>query len=123
MAVSKKVLDGTTQSEFTIGRDSDEVGIRSNAGIIQLRNNSGGYYTPSGGGSAWLRDIFTVSPADIINGYLDLSAVPVADSELVVVNGIIQYPGGSYQYTISGNRVTFLFTLTLSDPVMVKYQV
>jgi len=122
VAVIKRVLDGTTQPEFTIGIDGDEVGIRSNGGVIQLRNNGGGYFTPSGGGTTWAQEIFVITGLDVANGYLDLAASPIANSELVVINGIVQYPGVSFQYTVSGNRVTFLFTLMLSSTVMIKYQ-
>ena len=63
-------------------------------------------------------------PAGLINGTNDtftLAGTPRAGTECVYVNGLLQDSGTGNDYTISGNTITMLYTLSAGDKLRVSY--
>lgn len=64
------------------------------------------------------------TPSGTVNGTntsFTLAHTPVAGSESVFLNGILQEPGTGNDYTISTNSITFLFTPVVGDKIRVSY--
>ena len=64
------------------------------------------------------------TPSGSVNGTntgYTLANTPVAGSESVFLNGILQEPGTGNDYTISGSSITFLFTPVSGDKIRVSY--
>lgn len=66
------------------------------------------------------KDKFTISATNVTNWYVDLAAAPSSDFHLDV-----EYEGNDWDetedYTISGNRITFVSIITETDKLVVKY--
>lgn len=56
------------------------------------------------------------------NTVYNLANVPVAGTEEVYLNGILQEPGGGNDYTISSATITFLTAPTTGDRIRVSYR-
>lgn len=120
------------------GRDAIPSNIRFE-GMEVITSDTGGKYRLVGGitNAEWVfvssgggiflkqRDLFTINATDATNGYLDLSQTPIATEHIVVEkNGQMLAPGISNDYTISGNRVTFLSPISIQgvpDQISVFY--
>ena len=64
------------------------------------------------------------TPSGAVNGTntgYTLAFTPVAGSESVYLNGILQEPGTGNDYTISAAAITFLFTPVSGDKIRVTY--
>jgi len=64
------------------------------------------------------------TPAGVVNGSntsFVLGNTPVAGSESVFLNGILQEPGAGNDYTISGSTITYLTAPVTGDKVRVSY--
>jgi len=68
------------------------------------------------------REIFNI-PANIqIGDIITLGFTPIQFSETVIVNGLVMTEGASYDYTISGNTITFNGgVLTQTGHILVNY--
>lgn len=63
-------------------------------------------------------------PAGAVNGTntgYTLAATPVAGSESVYLNGLLQDPGAGNDYTISGSAITFADAPVVGDKIRVSY--
>ena len=69
-------------------------------------------------------DVFIVTAPDVVSKTFTLTDTPIAQSEFVILNGILTTKGGSYDYTVSGDQIIFTagVTLTVGDKVHVKYK-
>ena len=50
-----------------------------------------------------------------------LANTPISNTERVYVNGVRQAPGSNNDYTISGNTISFKYSLDSADTVLVDY--
>lgn len=65
------------------------------------------------------------TPAGAVNGAnttFTLANTPIAGSEEVYLNGILQEPGAGNDYTISGGTITYLTAPVTGDRLRVSYQ-
>lgn len=116
-------LKGTAQSTFYIDIDGNQVGIRSNAGILELSNNGGPWYIP--GQVPWYKEIFIVDLTIQTTGVITLSNTPFLESEFVYRNGLKLINDVTWDYTISTNIITInnpTTSLDIGDAIEVKYQ-
>lgn len=66
------------------------------------------------------------TPSGLMNGSnvtFTLAAAPVAGSEQVFLNGLLQEPGAGNDYTIAGNTITYLAAPAATDRMRVNYRV
>lgn len=78
-----------------------------------------------GGGGTWQPpEIFSVNAGIVSSNQVTISSVPIANSELVYLNGQYCTPGVSEDYTIAGTVVTFNpgISLVVGDKIVVKFQ-
>jgi hypothetical protein len=64
------------------------------------------------------------TPAGVIDGVNALfttAFTPYAGSESVYVNGLLQEPGASNDYTIAGKEITLTYVPIVGDRVIVSY--
>ena len=64
------------------------------------------------------------TPTGSVNGTntsFALANTPVAGSESVFLNGILQEPGSGNDYTISGSTITYLTAPVTGDRIRVSY--
>ena len=76
-------------------------------------------------GPAWKKELFTLTDADInTNGYINLTETPFENSTILMLNGLVQYEGATFQYTISEKQVTLVTPSdwSVGDVVLVQYQ-
>jgi len=67
------------------------------------------------------REIFDI-PNDVSGSTITLAFAPQQYSESVILNGLVMAEGPSYDYTISGNVITFNgLVLTNSGHILVNY--
>jgi hypothetical protein len=66
----------------------------------------------------YIKEDFT---GDGVAATVTLAYDPVADSEMVFVNGLYQRKGATDDYTISGKVITFTFTPQTYDEIDVEY--
>lgn len=69
--------------------------------------------------------IIRETPAGLVNGVntiFTLANTPLANSEEVYLNGILQEPGADNDYTISGNTITYLSPPLTGDRLRVSYR-
>lgn len=116
-----KFLKGTSDTVWRIGLGSNQVQIRTNGGILELKNSGGSFYVPAS--ASWNSNIFVVDLTIQSTKQVTLSNVPIANSEFVYLNGIKQIRDPSYQYGISGVLITFTLpvVLTIGDVIEVQY--
>jgi hypothetical protein len=67
-----------------------------------------------------IRDPFT-GVQDGVNDTFVFSATPVAESEQVFYNGVLQYPGVGNDYTISGDTVVLAFVPSPTDRISINF--
>lgn len=79
------------------------------------------YVDSVAGSSNDYHDIFTVDATIISNGYVDTTFNILSNTETVSKNGVVLTPGPSYDYTVSGNRVTLYCSLVVGDLIHVRY--
>jgi len=58
---------------------------------------------------------------DGINKYFELANTPQNNSVVVRLSGLIQVPGASKDYTLSGSIITFLKAPKIGQEVVVNY--
>jgi len=113
--------------------------VDTEAGVLTFYSNVPSYMPPqisfykyigskgvsSGGFSANKQiDNYIVDSAIVSNGYVDLSqTINLSMHNFVILNGVVLMEGSTYDYTISGVRVTFTsnVNLTIGDAIVVKY--
>lgn len=64
------------------------------------------------------------TPAGTVNGsttVFSLATAPIAGTEHVYLNGILQEPGAGNDYTISGGNITFISAPLTGDKIRVSY--
>jgi phage-related tail fiber protein len=64
------------------------------------------------------------TPSGSVNGVnmtFTLANTPIAGSEMVFVNGVMQDPGAGNDYTISTSTITMLYALQTNDKIRVTY--
>jgi len=90
------------------------------SGVTVTDDGSDTVVTILGAGTT-TKDLFTV--VNPLAKTITLSHVPITDSEIVTLNGLLLRPGLSNDYTVSGNQVTFTtgVTLTVGDEILVVY--
>lgn len=78
-----------------------------------------------GGGGTWQPpEIFIVDLTIQTSGQITLISPPMVNSEIVILNGLVQDRGLSYEYTISTNIITFnAGILLIGDRISVRYQI
>ena len=108
----KVKLDGST---LTLGANG-----------LKLSDLSNGYILVGNGSSvATARQLVTREmPTGSVNGSntaFVLAAAPVNNSEEVYLNGVLQDVGGSNDYTISGNTITFIDPPETGSKIRVSY--
>lgn len=108
----KVKLDGST---LTLGANG-----------LKLSDLSNGYILVGNGSSvATARQLVTrETPTGSVNGSntaFVLAAAPVNNSEEVYLNGVLQDVGGSNDYTISGNTITFIDPPETGSKIRVSY--
>jgi hypothetical protein len=88
--------------------------------FTELRHIGSGATAPTGSAGLTVREI----PTGVIDGSnltFTLAHIPIADSEQVFLNGLLQEARG-IDYSISGASVTFLMPPLAGDRVLVTYQ-
>jgi len=73
-----------------------------------------------------ISDIYIANelPSGIVDGInkdFILTNTPVSTSVVVRLSGIVQVPGGSKDYTLSGNTITFIKAPKVGQEVVVSY--
>jgi len=97
--------------------------LKPNGGIES--DSSGLYVNTASTNGIVVTDKYIVNSTIITNTYIDLSQTPKTNEHLnVIYNGIILDDGTGNDYSISGTRITFdaTFTLTINDKIIVKYK-
>lgn len=132
MVVSTNVLavrlDGAgaitaTASGIKVNVDNTTIEINTNA----LRVKPGGIGETQLGAGTYLRKVDKITretPTGLVNGSnttYTLANTPVAGSEEVFLNGILQEPGAGNDYTISTNTITYLTAPVTGDRLRVSY--
>lgn len=99
--------DGTKQNAGKLPRGKDGMHGR----VVSSGSGSGATWKPL--------EIFTLSAQNIVDGYIDLTAIPKSHSEFVFVNGLAEDC-----YTLTTNRLDFsLLGLLAGEKLTVKYQI
>jgi hypothetical protein len=121
-------LDGagaivTGASGIKANVDNTTIEINTNA----LRVKPGGIGETQLGAGTYLRKVDKITretPSGSVNGSnttFTLANTPVAGSEEVFLNGILQEPGAGNDYTISGATITYLTAPPTNDRLRVSY--
>lgn len=96
-------------------------------GSGNVRVKAGGIGETQLGAGTYLRIakyIVRETPAGSINGVntsFALAATPVAGTEMVFLNGILQEPGAGNDYTIAAATITYLAAPLIGDKIRVTY--
>lgn len=118
-----KITDGT----------AGQVMVANASGIPTSQTLSGDVTSVSGTGAVTLNASTIVktanyvvreAPSGSINGSntaFTLASTPVAGTEQVYLNGILQHPGAGNDYTISGASITYLSAPQTNDKLFVTY--
>ena len=70
-----------------------------------------------------ITDVFIADATTVTNGYVDTSQAPVTTEHIFVfLDGILMEEGAGNDYTISGQRVTFIDPLYLDAKISVVYK-
>lgn len=65
------------------------------------------------------------TPTGLVNGSntsYTLANTPIAGSEMLFLNGVLQDPGAGQDYTISGNTITYLTAPATGDKLRISYR-
>jgi hypothetical protein len=62
-----------------------------------------------------------IGDVDGLNKIFSLYNTPVADSVIVRLSGVVQVPGLSKDYTISGSVITFIKAPKIGQEVVINY--
>lgn len=125
---SLEVSGGLRVKQGTAG----QVYIANSSGVLTPTTLSGDVASVGGTGSVTLATgivraanvVTRETPSGSVNGSntaFVLANTPIAGSESVYLNGILQDPGAGNDYTISGGTVTFADAPTVGDKVRVSY--
>ena len=69
-----------------------------------------------------ITDRHIIVPGDVANNYLDLTQSPIMTEHIFVyLNGMYLDMEVVGDYTLSGNRITFITPITVDDKVIIKY--
>lgn len=115
--------NGTAVSAAASG--TDYAPATSGSGILK-GNGSGGFSTATAG-TDYLTSanyITRETPSGSVNSSnttYTLANTPIAGSEMVFLNGILQEPGAGNDYTISGATITYLAAPLTGDRIRVTY--
>lgn len=92
--------------------------VKSNGSVLQTATAGTDYMAPS--------DFVTrETPSGTVNGSttaFTLANTPIAGTECVFLNGVLQEPGAGNDYTISGATITYLTAPITGDRIRVNYQ-
>ena len=111
---------------------SGQVYIANSSGVLTPTTLSGDVSSVSGTGSVTLATnvlkasnyVNRETPSGSVNGTntdFELAYTPVTGSEQVFLNGILQEPGATDDYTISGTTITFTGAPSTGDRIRVTY--
>lgn len=125
---SLEVSSGLRVKHGTAG----QVYIANSAGVLTPTTLSGDVASVSDSGSVTLATgivrasnyVVRETPSGSINGSnttFSLASAPVANTESVFLNGILQDVGSGNDYTISGDTITFLSAPVSGDKIRVTY--
>lgn len=120
---------GIKQTPGTAG----QVDITNGSGVVTPTTLSGDVSSVSGSGSVTLAAgiqrtsgfVDRETPSGSVNGSntaFTLANTPVAGSEHVYLNGLLQDPGAGNDYTISGATITYLTAPLTGDKIRVSYR-
>jgi hypothetical protein len=92
--------------------------VKSNGTVLQAATAGTDYMAPA--------DFVTrETPTGTVNGSnttFTLANTPIAGTEQVFLNGLLQEPGAGNDYTISGTTITYLTAPLAGDKIRVNYQ-
>lgn len=110
-----------------------QVSLTNGSGVVAPTTLSGDVLSVSSAGSVTLATgiqrtsgfVDRETPSGSVNGSntaFTLANTPVAGSEHVYLNGLIQDPGAGNDYTISGANITYLTAPLTGDKIRVSYR-
>lgn len=111
------VANATTTPAITLTTSITGV-LKGNGTAISQATAGTDYLIPSG-------FVTRETPSGAVNGSnttYTLANTPVAGSEEVFLNGILQEPGAGNDYTISSNTITYLAAPLTGDKIRVNYR-
>lgn len=125
---SLEVSSGLRVKQGTAG----QVYIANGSGVLTPTSLSGDVSSVSGTGSVTLATtvvkttsyVVRETPSGSVNGSntaFTLANTPVAGTEQVFLNGLLQEPGAGNDYTISGSSITMLSAPATGDKLRVTY--
>lgn len=110
-----------------------QVALTNGSGVVTPTSLSGDVSSVNGSGSVTLASTITreaniitrETPSGSVNGSntaFTLANTPVAGTEQVFLNGLLQEPGAGNDYTISGGTITYLTAPVTGDRLRVSYR-
>lgn len=118
------VIDGNTDGETLLYNCPQATMYCESSGVIWFKESTPNTWVVIGSSTSSInyeKYIKTIDSTDESNQYIDLPHTPTTNSEIVFLNGIAQTSGSSYDYTISGIRITFITSIISGDILMVNY--
>lgn len=111
------IEEGTTYADTMWLCTNDTGGTLGTTSVTFMEVTAGGLTSAN-----FIREL----PSGSVNGSnvtFTITSAPVTSSEDVYLNGVLQYPGASNDYTLSGTTITFNAAPQSGGRVVVKYMV